>query len=190
MSEENELTASQQAMSDLWEKHTRSEFETSSVEESMGTMTEDPHVNHVPVMTGGVGRDEVEKFYSEHFIPKQAPDAGIYLVSRTIGDERLVDELIFGFTHTVEVEWMLPGVPPSGKRVEVPMAVVVGFQDGKISSEHIYWDQASVLAQVDLLDPETLPITGVEATRKVMDPASAPSNALISRARRSKVSGV
>lgn len=129
-------------------------------------------------MTGGFGLDEVREFYSRHFIPRQAPDAETVPVSRTIGDDRLVDELIFKFTHTVEMDWILPGIPPTGKRAEIPMVVVVEFRDGKIASEHIYWDQASVLVQLGLIDPGTLPVTGAQSARKVLDP-SAPSNELI-----------
>lgn len=181
------LTPTQQAMSDLWDKHTQSEFESQSVEATLETMVEDgPYVNHVPVLTGGVGLDEVRKFYSERFIPHQPPDTEIIPVSRTIGHDRVVDELIHRFTHTIEMEWMLPGIPPTGRRVEVPVAVVVHFRDGKIASEHIYWDQASVLVQVGLIDPERLPVSGAESARKVLDPASVASNRLIERADRSK----
>lgn len=181
------LTPAQRAMSDLWDKHTRSEFETNSVEETLETMVEDdPHVNHVPVLTGGVGLEEVRRFYSERFIPRQAPDTEIVPVSRTVGDDRVVDELIHRFTHTVEMDWMLPGIPPTGRRVEIPVAVVVQFRDGKIAHEHIYWDQASVLVQVGLIDPEKLPVSGVESARKVLEPASVPSNGLIERADRDK----
>ncbi len=84
------------------------------------------------------------------------------------------------------MDWMLPGVPPTGKRVEIPIVVVVGFRDGKIASEHIYWDQASVLVQVGLLDPDTLPVAGSENARKMLDPSSVPSGLLIERAKRGK----
>jgi carboxymethylenebutenolidase len=177
------LSASQQNMADLWDKHTQSEFEAHSVRDTLATMTEEPYVNHVPVMTGGVGRDEVEKFYSERFIPQQPPDTEISAVSRTIGQGRLVDELIFKFTHTVKMDWMLPGIPPTGEQVEIPLVVVVQFRDGKIDSERIYWDQASVLAQIGILDLESLPVTGIEASRKVLDP-NLSSNELIKRADR------
>ena len=180
------LTPAQRAMSDLWDEHMRCEFESQSVEDTLRTMVSDgpsvPYVNHVPVLTGGVGLEEVRRFYSERFIPQQPPDAEIVPVSRTVGDERVVDELIDRFTHTVRMDWLLPGVPPTGKRVEFAIVVVVAFRDGKIASEHIYWDQASVLAQVGLIDPERLPVSGAEAARKVLDPASVPSNGLIERA--------
>jgi carboxymethylenebutenolidase len=180
------LTPAQQAMSDLWDEHMRSEFESQSVEDTLETMVDDPHVNHVPVLTGGVGLEEVRKFYSERFIPQQPPDTEIIPVSRTVGNDRVVDELIDRFTHTIEMDWLLPGIPPTGKRVEIPVVVVVQFRDGKIAHEHIYWDQASVLVQVGLIDPESLPVSGAESARKVLDPASVASNVLIERADRSK----
>src|SRR5919202_7078943 len=180
------LTPAQQAMSDLWDEHMRSEFESQSVGDTLETMVDDPFVNHVPVLTGGVGVDEVRKFYSERFIPQQPPDAEIIPVSRTVGNDRVVDELIDRFTHTVEMDWLLPGIPPTGRRVEIPIVVVVQFRDGKIASEHIYWDQASVLVQVGLIDPEKLPVSGAESARKVLDPTSVPSNELIERADRAK----
>lgn len=180
MQTDTNLTEAQQKMADLWDAHTRGEFQAHSVEDTMDTMTADPSVNHVPVMTGGTGYDGVREFYTKHFIPKQAPDTELTFVSRTIGENQLVDELIFKCTHTVEMDWMLPGIPPTGKRVEYPVVVVVGFRDGKIASERIYWDQASVLVQVGLIDPESLPVTGIEASRKVLD-QSLPSNELIER---------
>ena len=180
------LTPAQQAMSDLWDEHMRSEFESHSVEDTLETMVDDPHVNHVPVLTGGVGLEEVRKFYSERFIPRQPPDTEIIPVSRTIGNDRVVDELIDRFTHTVEMDWLLPGIPPTGRRVEIPIVVVVQFRDGKIASEHIYWDQASVLVQVGLIDSEELPVSGAESARKVLEPTSVPSNKLIERADRDK----
>ena len=92
-------------------------------------------------------------------------------VSRTIGSDQLVDEMVITFTHDVEMDWMLPGIPPTGRRVEVALVVIVRFRDGKLAHEHIYWDQASVLVQIGLLDPEKLPVAGVDSARKVLDPA-------------------
>ncbi len=177
------LSAEQQSMVDLWTEHTTCEFATKDVQDTMKTMSGNPHVNHVPVMTGGSGTENVIDFYSTWFIPCQPPDVELEMVSRTVGKYAVVDELIFKFTHTVDMPWMLPGIPPTGKRVEIPLVVVVGFEDGKIASEHIYWDQASVLVQVGLLDPGSLPVAGVETARKVLDP-SLPSNSLIKSAKR------
>src|SRR5215210_4571645 len=177
------LSSAQQSMSDLWDEHMRSEFETSSVENTLETMVEEPYVNHVPVMTGGVGLDEVRKFYAERSITQQPPEVEITPVSRTIGSDRVVDELIYAFTHSIQMDWLLPGVAPTGEQVEVPMVVVVHFREGKIASEHIYWDQASVLAQVGLIDQEGLPVSGAESAKKILDPASVPSNSLMNGTR-------
>ena len=175
------LTPEQQVMADMWERHMAAEFEEKSISETMETMTSDPFVNHVPVMTGGLGSREVRHFYSTYFLPGHPPDTETVPVARTVGDDRIVDELIHKFTHTIEMPWILPGVPPTGKRVEVAVIVVVQFKDGKIAGERIYWDQASVLAQIGLLDVEKLPATGIAASRKVIDPAQEPSNRLIKR---------
>jgi carboxymethylenebutenolidase len=177
------LTAAQQLLSDLWEQHLRHEFGTQDTEETLATMTEDAYVNHIPVMTGGVGRDELREFYSRRFIPQMPPDTVITPISRTIGSDRLVDEMIFQFTHTTRMDWMLPGVAPTGRRVQVPLVVVVHFREGKLAHEHIYWDQASVLVQIGLLDTSNLPVAGIETAQKALDPRL-PSNALIARADR------
>jgi carboxymethylenebutenolidase len=137
-------------MAELWDEHQSYEFEAHSTEKTLTTMTDDPVNINVPLLTGGVGFEEVRRYYSECFIPKNPPDTEVTLLSRTVGEDRLVDELILSFTHTIEMDWMLPGIPPTGRRVEVPLAVVVEFKEGKIASEHIYWDQASVLVQVGL----------------------------------------
>jgi carboxymethylenebutenolidase len=177
---DQELTAEQSAMVRIWEKHMAAEFKTKSVDDTMATMTSDPIVNHVPVMTGGVGYRDVRHFYSTYFI--QPPDTDIVPVSRTVGKDRIVDELIHKFTHTIEMPWMLPGVKPTGRRVEAAVVVVVQFKEGKIAGEHIYWDQASVLAQIGSIDAGKLPATGIEASRKVIDASWEPSNGLIKRA--------
>jgi carboxymethylenebutenolidase len=131
---------------------------------------------------GGVGSSEVRDFYRTHFIPCQPPDTEIVPVARTIGKDRIVDELIHKFTHTIEMPWILPGVPLTGKRVEVAVIVAVQFSNGKISGERIYWDQASVLFQIGLIDARQIPVTGIEASRKVMNASREPSNGLIKRA--------
>jgi carboxymethylenebutenolidase len=175
------LTPEQQFLNDLWEEHIREEFQTHDAAATIDTMVRDAYVNGVPVMTGGAGREELGDFYARLFIPKVPPDTEIVPVSRTVGADRLVDEFIFCFTHTIAMEWMLPGVLPTGKRVEIPMVVVVQFRGGKLAHEHVYWDQASVLVQLGLLDPAGLPVAGVETARKVLDPRL-PSNELIERA--------
>jgi len=164
----------------VWEAHCRYEFETRDVDATMATMVANPYVNHIPTMTGGVGQAELKRFYKNHFIGENPPDTALRPVSRTVGADQLVDEMIFSFTHTREVDWMLPGVAPTGKRVEVPLVAIVKFVDGKVAHEHIYWDQASVLVQIGLLDPRGLPVAGAGTARKVLD-NSLPSNGLMAR---------
>jgi carboxymethylenebutenolidase len=166
----------------LWEEHIRHEFSTRSTEDTLRTMVEDAYVDHVPVLTGGSGHHELRQFYSTHFIPRMPPDMEMTPVSRTIGTDQLVDEMVIKFTHSLEMDWMLPGIPPTGRRVEVALVVIVRFRDGKLAHENIYWDQASVLVQLGLLDPEKLPVAGVESARKVLDPV-VPANSLIRRGR-------
>ena len=164
----------------LWDAHCRCEFETRDVDATMATMVDQPYVNHIPTMTGGVGHNELKRFYKYHFIGVNPPDFRLTPVSRTIGVDRLVDEFVVHFTHTTEIDWMLPGIAPTGREVSVPTVAVVQFQDGKLVHENIYWDQASVLAQIGLLDPSGLPVTGAEAARKVVD-KTLPSNVLMKR---------
>ena len=168
----------QEILARLWEEHIRHEFATKSTDETIATMVENAYVNHVPVMTGGSGKPELRQFYAAHFIPKMPPDLEMTPVSRTIGNDQLVEELVLKFTHSVEIDWMLPGIAPTGRRVEVALVVVVRFRDGKVAHEHIYWDQASVLVQLGLIDPARLPVAGAESARKVLDPRR-PANALI-----------
>jgi len=175
------LTPAQEALRKLWEDHVRYEFSTRSTDDTLATMVDDAYVNHIPVLTGGSGRDELHEFYSKRFIPQMPLDTEMTPVSRTIGEDQIVDEMVFKFTHTMRMDWMLPGISPTGKRVEVPLVAIIRFRDGKLAHEHIYWDQASVLVQIGLLDVSKLPVAGVESARKVLDP-SLPANALMRRA--------
>ena len=165
----------------LWEAHCRYEFETRDVDATMATMVAEPYVNHIPTMTGGVGHDQLKRFYKYHFIGGNPPDTELQPVSRTVGEDQIVDEMLFKFTHTSEVDWMLPGVAPTGRKVDVALVAIVRFEDGKVAHEHIYWDQASVLVQVGLIDPALLPVAGADSARKVLD-RSLPSNGLMSAA--------
>ena len=159
----------QQAMLEIFQQHMNAEM-TGDIEATMATMTDAPYVNHVPVMTGGVGHEGVRQFYTNHLVGKFfPPDAELINVSRTIGEDQLVEEIVLKFTHTVPVDWMLPGVPPTGRRVEVALVVIIKFENGKVAHEHIYWDQASVLVQLGLLDPSGLPVSGGESAHKVLD---------------------
>ena len=175
------LSPAQETLRQLWEEHVRYEFATRNADDTLATMVEDAYVNHIPVLTGGSGQDELREFYSRHFIPQMPPDTEMTPVSRTIGEDQIVDEMVFKFTHTIQMDWILPGIPPTGKRVEVPLVAIVRVRDGKLAHEHIYWDQASVLVQIGLLDPARLPVVGIESAKKVLDP-SVPANELMRRA--------
>ncbi|HEY6802103.1 MAG TPA: dienelactone hydrolase family protein [Pyrinomonadaceae bacterium] len=172
------IASGHQTLSSKWDDHVKYEFATRNTDDTLETMISDAYVNHVPVMTGGVGHDELREFYSKRFIPQMPPDTAMTPVSRTIGVDRVVDEMVFEFTHTIKMDWMLPGVEPIGKPVKVALVVIVHFRDGKLAHEHIYWDQASVLAQLGLIDTTSLPVAGVESAEKVLDP-QLPSNTLM-----------
>ena len=164
------LSERQQQMIDLFDKHVGAEL-AGDLDTTMDTMSDNPHLHNVPTMVGGIGRDGVRAFYRDHLVGKFfPPDVKMQGVSRTVGEDRIVDEVFISFTHTTVIDWMLPGVAPTGKAVEMTVVVVAGVTGDKISYEHIYWDQASVLVQIGLLDPAGLPVVGAESARKVLDP--------------------
>src|SRR5215472_17267556 len=167
-------------LSGAWDQHLASEFAAKSVDQALATMTTDPHVNVVPLMIGARGRTELHDFYANHFLSQIPPDMETVSVSRTIGQGRVVDELIMRFTHSIRMDWVLPGIARTGKRVELPFVVVVQFEGDKLAHEHLYWDQASVLVQVGLLD-RALPVRGCETAAQVLNPTQ-PMNELIRRA--------
>lgn len=164
----NNLSKKQQTLLSAFQKHVDAEL-NKDLDTTIATMTANPHLNNIPTMIGGIGIDAVRHFYdslisSGTFFP---PDTEMVSVSRTIDQHQLVDEIIFKFTHTMEIGWMLPNIAPTGKRVEIPLVVIVGFAQDKVTHEHIYWDQASVLVQIGLLNPEGLPIKGIETAEKM-----------------------
>jgi carboxymethylenebutenolidase len=167
-------------LASIFDRHTELEFATRDAEATMATMVPAPYVNHVPVMTGGTGYAETLRFYKNHFIPTTPKDASLNMISRTIGVDRMVDEMLFCFTHDVEIDWMLPGIKPTGKYVQIPLVAIVRFRGDKIYNEHIYWDQASVLVQIGVLDAKHYPIAGVETANKGFD-ETLPSNTLMKR---------
>ena len=154
----------------LWEEHIADEFIVKDAQATIDTMCEDAYVNHIPTLAGGYGKKELLAFYSEDFIPVMPPDTTITPVSRTVGENQLVDEMIFSFTHSQPIPWMLPGVAPTHRKVQIPLVAIVGFRDDKLVHEHIYWDQASVLKQIGLLNDLALPVFGVETAEKVLHP--------------------
>lgn len=142
------------------------------LDQTLATMAPNPHLVNIPTMVGGQGPRSVRMFYAKRLIGQFfPPDVRFETVSRTYSEDRLIDELIISFTHTSKIDWMLPGVEPTGKRVEAVFVVIVGIEGDKVSHEHILWDQASVLVQIGLLDPTGLPVTGAGAAAKLRNPA-------------------
>ncbi len=170
----------EEALSDLWDQHMGAEFGAKSTDQALATMSPHPSVNHVPVMTGGIGREQLREFYSRLFLTQVPPDMETTPISRTIGQGRIVDEFVSRFTHSIQMDWLLPGIPPTGKRLEIATVAIIQFEDGKITQERLYWDQASVLAQLGLID-RSLPVVGVESAQQVRQ-MTHPMNELIHRA--------
>jgi carboxymethylenebutenolidase len=178
-----ELTPAQQRMLEAYLRHTGAEFVTQRPEDAIATMVADPYVALLPALSGGNGRAEVAEFYARHFIFSMPPDMELVAVSRIVGSDHVVEESVLRFTHSVEIDWMLPGVAPTGCRVEIAVCSIVKMEGDRVAHEHIYWDQASVLVQIGLLEPEELPVVGAEGARKILD-RSVPVNGLLERARR------
>ncbi|KAJ5947153.1 hypothetical protein N7466_000168 [Penicillium verhagenii] len=180
----------------IWDEHTYYEFENRSVEHTMSTMVQEPYVNHVPTLTGGIGRKELTEFYRDHFIYKNPKNTTLELISRTIGIDRVVDEFIFKFCHDTEMDWLIPGIPPTHRDMEIPFMAVVNIRGDRLYHEHITWDQGTVLMQLGLMPTHLLPATnepkiekaqdgyktpafGKETSAKLRDKNSMPSNVIL-----------
>jgi carboxymethylenebutenolidase len=144
-------TLSPQQLEHLWAEHIKGEFESKDVEATLATMVEDAYVNHMPVNTGGRGKDALRAFYRDDFIPSWPEDLQMTAVNRVVGPGQLVDELRLTFTHSKPMPWLLPDVPPTAKKIAIDVVVVVQFRGDKLASERIYWDHAAVLRQAGLL---------------------------------------
>ncbi|CAE8680073.1 unnamed protein product [Polarella glacialis] len=187
----------------LWDAHLAHEFdpEQKSTAYTLATMTETASVNHVPTLVGASGHQLLSYFYQNHFI-FQNPPMSLQLIKRTISADApkssgsLVDEMVVNLTHNAEVDWLLPGVKPTGLAISFPLVVSVDFtrhaqaasgdaHDGwRLLGERIYWDQATVLQQVGKLVPGQplevgLPISGPEQAAKVVDVESVRSNEML-----------
>lgn len=184
----------------IWEEHCHYEFVDRSTEHTMSTMVQSPYVNHVPTLTGGVGREPLSSFYRSHFIFSNASDTELELVSRSVAIDRVIDEFIVKCTHNLEIDWLIPGIPPTGKKLQIPFTAVVNIRGDRLFHEHISWDQGTVLRQLGLLpeylpfpypmpDGRTpapgkrfeyrLPVAGVETADKMRDRNAVPSNEML-----------
>lgn len=163
-----------------WEEHQEGKLFSSNLSTTMDHYTTHltPTVTYTPTLTGGIGTNSLRRFYEQHFLRTLPPSMRLRLISRTVGVDRIVDELYASFEHTHEIPWILPGIPPTNRKVEIILVSIVSMKAGKLSSEHVYWDQASVLVQVGLLDPklvpggvkgvDRLPVVGGEAARRML----------------------
>jgi carboxymethylenebutenolidase len=152
-----------------FDDHIKYEYARRDIDATMKTMSREPYVHHIPTLTGGIGYSGVYNFYKDELSGKMPDDTKFVRISRTIDKNQVVDELILSFTHDKEIEFMLPGIPPTGKHVEIPHVIIMKFNGGKIAHEHIYWDQASLLVQIGLLDSKRLPVSGIEQARMLME---------------------
>jgi carboxymethylenebutenolidase len=141
----------------------------------MATMIDEPYVNHVPTLAGGVGHDVLKRFYKYHFVDQNAGGRDRVRVSYTVGPDRLVLESYTKFRHDAVIDRYFPGIAPTGKVVEIATVIIVKFRGDKVCHEHLYWDQGSALKQIGVLNAEGLPLAGAEAARKVLDETQ-PSN--------------
>ena len=148
----NPLPPDHQALLATWQQHTHAEFQLKDPDAALATMTENPYVICVPSGTGGVGRVAVRKFYAEQFLPSIPPDFELQSLSQIFSNDAIVEEFVVRFTHSLRMDWMLPGIRPTGRKAEFVIVVIIRFHAGKVAREHVYWDQATVLSQLGVLD--------------------------------------
>jgi carboxymethylenebutenolidase len=163
----NNLTPDQQTMLAIWRQHTHAEFALKDTDAALATMTENPYVFLIPSGTGGSGRAGVHEFYTNHFLPRIPPDFELVSLSQTFSEDRIVEEFVIRFTHTLDMGWMLPGVPATGRGVEFALVGIIQFQAGKVANERLYWDQATVLSQLGVLD-HPLAAAGVGSAARLL----------------------
>ena len=167
----NTLTSAQQKLVDVWQQHLYAEFAVKDVDLALSTMTEDPYVLCVPVARGGYGKGGVRRFYAEEFFPNNPADMKVATVAQTVADSVLIDESVISFTHDIAMEWILPGIAPTGKFVEFAFVGIISFEGGKIASERLYWDQGSLLLQLGVIPAGTPALKGAESARLLIDPS-------------------
>jgi len=153
----------------VWAEHCRCEFDLRDVTATLDTMSEDPHLLNVPTGRGGRGRADVQRFYTDEFIGTFPDDVRVESLGLAVGFSRIAEEVVMTFTHDRVLPWILDRIEPTGREVRIPQLAIVGFLDGKVDFEHIWWDQASVLAQIGIIDPASLPVVGGEQAKALLD---------------------
>jgi carboxymethylenebutenolidase len=160
------IPSDHQIMLSTWQQHTQAEFALKDADAALATMTASPYVLFVPTGTGGTGREAVREFYANHFLPSIPPDFGLASVSQIFAQDHIVEEFVVSFTHTLKMDWILPGVPITGRKTEFPLVGVIRFENGKVAGEHLYWDQATVLSQLGI--PNIVATAGAVAAVKLL----------------------
>jgi carboxymethylenebutenolidase len=135
----------------LWEQHITGEFATKDVDLSLSTMVEDASVMHMPTRSGGKGKAELRPYYRDMFIPSIPSEWEHTITNRVLTEDTIVEEAKVRLVHSKQMDWFLPGIPPTGKTIEMELVIVIQFRDGKMAAERIYWDQAAVLRQIGKL---------------------------------------
>ena len=161
------VTPDQQTMLATWQQHTYAEFVLKDADAALATMTENPYVLLIGSGVVRVGRAALREFYADKFLPNIPPDFEITTLSQTFGDDRIVEEMAVRFTHTIDMDWFLPGVPPTGRKAELLVAAFIQFDGGKIAHEHAYWDQATALSQLGVLD-HPLAVGGMRSAAELL----------------------
>ena len=139
-------------LAQLWDDHNGAEFISKDADAALESMVDDPYVTILANGGGGNGKDQVRAFYADVLIPQWPDDAQMQPMNRVLGQDQLVDELHLSFTHNKQMDWLLPGEPPTNRKVEMDVAIVVQFRNDRIAGERLYWDQAAVLRQIGLLN--------------------------------------
>jgi carboxymethylenebutenolidase len=161
------LTPDQQTMLATWQQHAYAEFVLKDADAALATMTENPYVLLIGSGVVRVGRAALREFYADKFLPNIPPDFEITTLSQTFGDDRIVEEMAVRFTHTIDMDWFLPEVRPTGRKAELLVAVFIQFDGGKIAHEHAYWDQATALSQLGVLD-HPLAVGGMRSAAELL----------------------
>jgi carboxymethylenebutenolidase len=134
----------------VWDEHREASLVRRDLNASLAQLAADPSVRHIPAMTGAAGHPAFERFYAEDFLPHLPDDLVLTRMSRTVDRFRLADETTVSFTHDREMPWLLPGVVPTYRRAEVLSIAIVGFERGRIRSQRILWDHATLALQLGI----------------------------------------
>jgi carboxymethylenebutenolidase len=147
-----EIARFMRKLEEIWDEHVTASLGTGDLAGSLANLVAEPSVLHIPAMTGADGRAALERFYLEDLFGHLPTDLALTGISRTVDRFHLVDETTVSFTHDRELPWLLPGVAPTHRRAEVLTIAVVGFERGRISSQRVLWDHATLTAQLGLAE--------------------------------------